>query len=54
MLRLQIEFCIIRVIRPDLIKKCLHYIVSQIYDFGYNSFETDILIQFIDHDATNS
>jgi len=52
LLRLQVELCLVRVLRPDLTKKCLHQLVGQIYDFEYNSFEQDVLSKFIDHDGT--
>jgi hypothetical protein len=53
MLRYQVELCLIRCLRPDLIKKAFHSIVEQVYDFNYNSFEQDVLAKFIDADATN-
>ena len=51
-LRAQTELALARCIRPDLVQKALHKIVSTIYDFNYINFEVDILSKFIDPDGT--
>ena len=51
-LRAQVELALARCIRPDLVQKALHKIVSTIYDFSYVNFEIDILAKFIDPDGT--
>ena len=51
-LRAQVELALARCIRPDLVQKALHKIVSTVYDFGYINFDIDILSKFIDPDGT--
>ena len=51
-LKCQIELCVLRCVRPDLIQQSLHKIVGTVYDFNYLSFELDVLASFIDPDGT--
>ena len=53
-LKRTIELAIAKCMRPDLIQACLHQLVATIYDFNYNTFNTDVLSKFIDHDGTLS
>jgi hypothetical protein len=51
-IRCQVELCVLRCLRPDLMQAALHKLVGTMYDFSYLSFELDVLAKFIDPDGT--